>query len=179
MKLLLRTTLLLSLLAIIASCTSRYKYDLYQTADDIRRKVKVESTKYIPNRVLGDPNSPEKFIPGNGNTIVVTTGTRGLTREVDTYSVLRFDEYLRCDIYVEIDGPLKLDTIELKDNSYLWIKGRYDQSPGSRLFYPDSGQLSGDSLKSGRIYGTLVGVWINADKVPLSFDGYIKVKYKD
>lgn len=171
--------LLIAALAAFASCTSRYKIELFQTADEVRRKVKVESTKYIPGRVLGDPNAVEKFVPGNGNTMVITTGTRGATREAETYAVLRFDEYLRCDIYFELNEPVIVDTLPLMDNSYLWIKGRYDQPASSRLFMPDSGYLSIDSVSSGRLYVTLRGVFRNAEKLPLSFDGQFKVKIRD
>lgn len=167
------------LLAVVVSCTSRYKIDLFQTADEVRRKVKVETTQYIPGRVLGDPNAIEKFAAGNGNTMIVTTGTRGVTRNADTYAMLRFDEYLRCDIYLELPEPVVVDTLPLMDNAYLWIKGRYDQPVGSRLFMPESGFLAIDSIASGRLYATLNGVFRNADTARLAFDGQFRVKFKD
>ena len=178
MKILIRTAVFFSLLLLVLSCASRYKYELYQIADDIRRKVKVEATQFVPNAVLGDPNSLEKFVPGTGNTIIVTTGTRGLTHEADTYSVMRFDEYLRCDVYFEVSNPLKVETVPLVDNSYLWIRGRYDQAAGSKLFMPESGELSIDSLRGDHLFGTLRGVFQNSDKVPLSFDGHFKAKFR-
>ncbi|MCM2271106.1 MAG: hypothetical protein NDJ18_00905 [candidate division Zixibacteria bacterium] len=177
-----KITLLLTisvLLAVVVSCTSRYRIELFQTADEVRRKVKVESTQYIPGRVLGDPNAIEKFAAGNGNTMIVTTGTRGVTQGAETYAVLRFDEYFRCDIYFELPEPVLVDSLPLMDNSYLWIKGRYDQPAGSRLFMPESGYLAIDSIASGRLYATLNGVFRNADATPLAFDGQFRVKFKD
>jgi len=179
MALLCRTTLLLVILLSFAACTSRYKYDLYQTADEIRRKVKVEETKFIPNAVLGDPNGPNKFVTGAGNTIVVTTGTRGLTHETDNYTVLRFDEYLRCDIYIELSNPVATESIQLTDHSYLLIRGRYDQPAGSKLFQPESGTLTVDSLRGDHMFTTLRGLYRNAEKVPLTFDGNVKIKYRE
>lgn len=173
------TLIISAALTIFASCTSRYKIELFQTADEVRRKVKVETTQYIPGRVLGDPNALEKFAAGNGNTMIVTTGTRGVARTADTYAVLRFDEYLRCDIYFELPEPVIVDTLPLEDNAYLWIKGRYDQPAGSRLFMPESGFLAIDSISSGRLFATLNGVFQSADSTRLAFDGQFKVKFKD
>jgi hypothetical protein len=174
-----RIPLFVVALMMLSTCTSRYKMELFQTADEIRHKIKVESTKYIPGRILGDPNSVEKFVVGNGNTMVLTTGTRGTTREAEPYAVFRFDEYLRSDIYFQLGEPILIDTLRLVDNSYLWIKGRYDQPASSRLFMPDSGYLSIDSILSGRLYATLRGTYRNAENVPLSFDGQFRVKIRE
>jgi hypothetical protein len=89
------------------------------------------------------------------------------------------DEYARCDIHFGLDSVVSPGSIDLKNRSYLWVKGRYDQPAASRLFLRDSGTLVIDSVTSSRLYATLSGVYVNAEKLPLRFDGQFRVKIRD
>lgn len=165
-----------SAMGVLASCSSRYKLDLYQTADEVRRKVKVEQTQYFRDARLVDPEADNKIVPGAGNVVMLRTGTRGETHKTGPYDMLGWDEYLRCEVYFQLPEAVTVDSLPLEGNSFVWVLGRYDRPRESRLFMPESGYLVVDSLPGNRLYGTLGGVYKNGDGVPLQFDGKFRVK---
>lgn len=160
----------------LMSCTSRYKLDLYQTADEVRRKAKVEQTQFFRDARIMDPAADNKIAPGPGNVLMLTTGTRGERHESGPYTILGYDEYLRCEVYFQLPQEVVVGPTPLVENSFVWMLGRYDRPRGERLFLPESGQLLVDSISSGRLYGTLDGIYRNATGMPLQFDGRFRVK---
>lgn len=167
------------LIGFFAACASRYRMELYQTADEVRRKAKVEQTQYFRDARLLDPQNDNKIEPGAGNVLLLTTGTRGETREAAPYAVLGYDEYLRLEVYFQLPQAVVVDSIPLQDHSFVWVLGRYDRPRESRLFMPESGYLVVDSIAGKRLFGTLDGTYRNGEGVPLQFDGKFKVKISE
>lgn len=175
-----RLPVVLVLLALaFGSCTSRYRLDLFQVTDGERRKVKIEQTQYLPGTVLTVLDAEIKIVPGDGNVVVVTTGTRGGQNKRETEYVLSFDEYVRCRLHLQLDWPLKAGTVSLPDNAYVQLLGQYEWPPEAKIFYPESGQLVIDSVTSKNLFATVNGLFRNNADMTYEYDGSFKVKISD
>ena len=159
---------------VIDACSSRYRFDLYMSTEGNRRKIKVEQTQFIMDANLGNPHADDKVVIGHGNVAVVTIGTRGKrTSDIPT-GVFGFDEYLRCQIYLQLPDMPKPDTIDLQDNSFIHLLGRFDWSADDKIFLPDSGFFIIDSVTTSNIFVTINGRYENPSGYTFAFDGRVK-----
>lgn len=164
---------------LVLACTSRYRLDLYMTADLQYKKVKVEQTEFVMGAVISDPFAEEKLRPGSGNCVILNLGTRGEPLEVDKSNLLGYDEYFRCLLYLQLPVRPERGVIALEDNSFVQILGRYQTPQENKVFLPDSGSLVIDSLAGKRLFGTIHGVYRSLLEQNLQFDGRFKVKIAD
>lgn len=166
------------LLSLFTSCASRYRLDFYLISGGESKKINVEQTQFANLTVLGSPLADNKIVQGMGNTIVIGTGARGEREaKVSQYDVLGFDEYLHCQIYVQLPLELKPGSYALQGNSFVQILGRYDQSPELNIFSPESGSFVVDSVASKRLFGGIkMGTYSNPKGAKLTFNGNFKVK---
>ncbi len=161
-------------------CSSRYRLEMFMNAGGEDKKVKVEQTEFMENTVLNQPFAELKTVRGSGNCLVITISTRGEKLPVDRYRTLMFeyDEYVKKRIYIQLPPEIKPETIDLPGNSFIHLLGRYEQSPETKIFIPQSGTLVVDSLAKNVLYGTVTGHFENSGKMPLAVNGRFKVKYK-
>ncbi len=172
-------TLLLLIAAALAGCVSRYHMALYMVANDEQKKVKIDGTEFVKSVNIGDPYAATKLVPGDGNCIILKTGTRGTQYKTDmTESLfLGYDEYLRTLVYIEIPGEPAVGSVTLDDkNSFVQVLGRYEQPDEQKIFLPRSGSLVIDSISGNRMYCTLDGKYANRKGTPLDYVGQFKIK---
>jgi len=168
--------LLLVLLVLCLTCTSRYRLNLYLVVDGVDKKVKVETTEYVQGATIADPFAEDKLTAGDGNCIILSLGRRGEKQEVGSYSFMGYDEYLRCLLYLQLPLKPEADTINLQRNSFVQFMGRYDVPAEEKIFLPESGTLVVDSLVDKRLYGTVDGAYTNKQGQEVGFTGRFKVK---
>jgi len=174
-------TFLAAGLCLLSACgvTSRYRLDLFVASEDARRKVDVEQTEFVQGAVLADPFLDIKYAPGAANVAVATVGTRWDAQETTRFRLLGFDQYWRCRLYLELPEPLEAGERQLSDNSFLQLMGRYDLDPEDKIFHPESGTFSIDSVGSKEVYISIGGRYLNRSHEPLEFTGQFKVKRTD
>jgi len=168
-------------LCLLAACgvTSRYRMDLFVASEEAQRKVDVEQTEFVQGAVLGDPFGEIKYARGTGNVAVVTVGTRWDAQETDRFRLLGLDEYWRCRLYLELPEPLEAGQGQLNESSFLQLMGRYDLDPEDKVFLPDSGSFSIDSVGSKAVFISIGGKYLNRSHEPLQLTGKFKVKKTD
>jgi hypothetical protein len=166
------------LIALLGSCTSRYRLDLYVTEEGKARRVDVSETQYAKGFVLADVSSDQQMVPGLGNCLVLMASTRTRRDDAPREGALSFDEFTRYRIWVELPPVVKPGAYPLPGKSFVYVLGRYDQPTGSKLFPANSGAITVDSLAGGRIYATLVGEFRNASAKPVSVKGQFRAKVK-
>ncbi|MEW5796013.1 MAG: hypothetical protein AB1772_06590 [Candidatus Zixiibacteriota bacterium] len=169
----------LILLLILSSCTSRYRLELFLVEGDSRSKVKVEKSEYFVGAVLGDPLSEDKVAPGDGNCLVIVTGSRGESLGSRPEDVVSFDRYDRYRVFFELPSEIKPAAIPLKDRSFVQQLGRYDLSADDKMFFPADGRLIVDSVSGGRLFGSIEGRYENHQKASIAFEGKFKAKIAD
>lgn len=158
------------------SCTSRYRLDLFLVRGEDRTRVKVEKTEYLLGAVLGDPFSEDKVARGDGNCLVIVTGSRGKNLEARPEDVVTFDRFDRYRIFFQLPATVRPDTLPLKDNSFVQLMGRYELSTEDKMYFPLEGRLVIDSAAGNRLFGTLSGSFENRLKESVSFQGKFKAK---
>ncbi len=172
----------ISVSMLLLSCISRYRLDLYMTVgDEAQRKIKVEKTEYVKGAVIRDPMAVEKLAIGDGNCVILHTGARGDRIETDRSETLMidYDEYVRCLLYFELPGTLRVETLSLEGRSFVKILGRYQQSMENTTFQAVSGTLAIDSIAGRKLYCSIDGTYHNGAKEQLLFSGRLKVKIED
>ncbi len=167
-------SLVISLLAVVGGCASRYRLDMFIALDETRKKVDVENTAYVMDAVLGDPMAENKIVPGDGNVGTITVGTRWKAAGKAELSLIGFDEYLRMQIYLELPPMPKPDSLPLPGNSVAQMLGHYDQSPAQRAFLAKDGFYRIDSVRSREVFVTLRGDYANNLGKTVSFDGQFR-----
>ena len=160
----------------LVACTSRYRLDLYLISDETRWKIKVEQTQYIVDGVLGTPMAEEKIVPGNGNCIVLMTGTRGKNVDTDPSTLVSYDQYLRYRIYLQLPARPQTGSFELVNNSFVQLMGHYEVSADQKVFLPRMGRLVIDSISGKHLYGDIDGRFTNNQGEPVALQGKFKVK---
>ena len=170
-------TLILTILT--AACTSRYRLDLFFLEGEARTKIKVEKTEFMVGAVLGDPMSRNKVEQGDGNCLVLITGSRGRTLDTEGHDLASFDRYVRYRLFIQLAATIEAGSITLKDNSLLQMLGRYEITPEDKLFYPTSGELVVDSLAGNKLFGTIDGHFENNHGRAIAFEGRFKAKISD
>ncbi|UCG61460.1 MAG: hypothetical protein JSV52_14255 [Candidatus Zixiibacteriota bacterium] len=175
------TLLIIAVLCLLSACgvTSRYRLDLFVTAEDIQKKVNVEEAQISANATLADPYQDYKVDSGNGNVAVVTVTTRWSQRETERFRLLGFDEFWRCKLFLELTEPIEAGELDLAEHSFLQLMGRYDISAEDKIFLPSSGSCVVDSINSKSVFFTIDGRFVNRVEEPLEFSGRFKVKRSD
>ncbi|MCX6834610.1 MAG: hypothetical protein NTW07_05665, partial [candidate division Zixibacteria bacterium] len=102
---------------LIPGCASRYRVELFLMQNDQRTEVKVEKSEYLIGTVLGDPSSGDKVSPGDGNCLVIITGSRGQTLDTKAEDLVSFDRYDRFRIFLQLPSVITPDTLPLEGNS--------------------------------------------------------------
>ncbi|HWR83404.1 MAG TPA: hypothetical protein VN285_08880 [Candidatus Deferrimicrobium sp.] len=161
---------------VLAGCASRYRLNLTLTAEGTSRKVKVENVEYLVGTKLDNPYSRDKTAAGAANVIIITTGARWPESEGPTDVILRFDEYLRNRLFIQLPVQPEPDTLSLAGNSFVQLLGRYDLSPAAKMFLPTSGTFIIDSVDSRNLFGTIDGSYKSEPGMVYGFSGRIKVK---
>jgi len=118
--------LLAMLLLLLAGCTSRYRLNLYLIQGETRSKIKVEKTEFITRAVLGDPMARDKLIPGDGNCLILITGSRGRSLDTEVQDLISYDRYTRYRVFLQLPPTVKAGSISLPDNSFVQMLGRYE-----------------------------------------------------
>ncbi len=171
------TAVLLAVVLLSAACASRYRLDLYLTLSESHQRISVESTQYVMDAVIGNPYADDKVEVGSGNVAVVTIGTRGLRVVGHQWDALGFDEYFRCQIYLQVQPWPKPDSLVLVDRSLVHILGRYELPIEERVFLPREGYYIVDSVTDRSIFFTIDGAFTNKAGDQIEFDGRIKVNH--
>lgn len=166
-------------LLILSGCTSRYKLDLFITAQEKRIRATVETTQLVRSAVLANPASPNRYLSGQGCVLVITTGSRGQSQKRGDEYVLSFDEYVRTRLYFQLPAPPTVDSIPLEGNSFCLLMGRYDKQQGNDSFLPVNGFLVVDSITSRDLFATILGKFENNAREVITFDGRFKAKIND
>ena len=174
---LITTAVLLAIALLSAACASRYRLDLYLTLAESRQRISVESTQYVMDAAIRNPYADDKVEVGPGNVAVVTIGTRGMRVEGHRWNALGFDEYFRCQIYLQVPPWPKPDSLVLVDRSLVHILGRYELPIEERVFLPREGYYIIDSVTDGSIFFTIDGAFANKTGDQIEFDGRIKVDH--
>ena len=169
------TAVLLAVALLYAACASRYRLDLYLTLAESRQSISVESTQYVMDAVIGDPYADDKVVVGPGNVAVVTIGTRGMRVEGHQWEALGFDEYFRCQVYLQVPPWPKPDSLVLVDRSLVHILGRYESPIEERVFLPHEGYYIVDSVTDRSIFFTIDGTFGNKAGSQIELDGRFKV----
>lgn len=167
--------LLLVGLSELLGCASRYRLDLYMTADESRRKMKLEGSEYSSGGVI-NYSGESALQPGPGNCITLTLATRGQRNKPPAYAALWYDEYLVYRVYLQLPPSVAPATIPLVGNSLVYLAGRYDQPAATKRFLPTGGTLVVDSVTSHQLFGTIDGAFANSVNQVVTVDGKFKVR---
>ena len=168
--------LLVVVATLLAACASRYRLDLFMAVEGETGKVDVEQTQYVVDARLGEFLAENKLLPGEGNVVIATTGTRRSPGDEGKMPILSFDEYLRCRLHLQLPAVPKADSIGLIDNSFVQLLGRYDWSAEDKIFMARAGYFLVDSVGSNRVFITIDGTFENHKGVALGYSGKFKLK---
>ena len=167
-------TLMLIMLA--TACTSRYRLDLFLVEGETRSRIKVEKTEFMAGAVLGDPMSRDKVEPGDGNILVLITGSRGRTLDKEARDLVSYDRYTRYRLFIQLAPTVEVGQTALKDNSLVQLMGRYELSAEAKLYYPLGGDMIIDSVADNNLFGNIDGQFKNSDGETVAFEGKFKAK---
>jgi|WetSurMetagenome_2_1015567.scaffolds.fasta_scaffold160899_2 hypothetical protein len=174
-----RTGILVGLALLLLSataCTSRYRLEMFMVSGEQRSKIKIEKTEYFMGVVLGDPESKDKVIRGDGNCLVLVSGNRGQGIETKREDLITFDRYERLRIFLQLPAKPQAGTISLINNSFMDRLGRYELEHNDRVYFPTDGHIVIDSVSDGRLYGSLDGRYENGNHDSLTFQGRFRAK---
>ncbi len=173
--------LILLTVTVSVACISRYRTSLYMVTDSGEDKIKVEQTEYVVGAVINDPYAEQKIVKGEGNCIILHTGTRGkgLKSNLTETLFLSYDEYLQTLIYVQLPAEPQPGPLDLADRSFVQILGRYEQPTETKIFLPSNGELTIDSITNDRMFCALDGEYRNNSGDSLTYRGTFKIKIAD
>lgn len=178
----LQTTVRIAAIAAVISltgCASRYRLELDVVEAGVNRRVQVEETQYARRAVLGDPLSESVIRSGDGSCIVVLTGARVRQKEDGgKYEVLSYDEHLQYRLYLQLPAKLSPGTVQLAENSFVQIVGRYEVSMAEKIYPQAAGTLVIDSLAHNRAFLSIDGQYQNQSGKTVAVKGEFKVKIK-
>jgi hypothetical protein len=166
---------IIALQILVSGCASRYHLDLYLTVEEDRRQIQVESTQYVWDAVLGNPYADNKLDEGIGHVAIVTTSTRMVGDKKSLWRGFSSDEYLRCQLYMEVPYVAGSDRTVLTGKTLVHLLGRYELPIKERVFLPKEGFYSLDSITDEELYFTVDGTFTNKSGERLKFDGEFKV----
>lgn len=167
--------IVIALLVLASGCASRYRLDLYLTVEEDRRHIQVESTQYVWGAVLGNPYADNKLDEGVGHVAIVSIGTRQSQGKKSLWHGFSSDEYLRCQLYMEVPPNASSDTTVLAGKSLVHLLGRYELPIEERIFLPKEGFFTLDSITDEALFFSVDGIFANKSGEQLRFDGEVKV----
>jgi len=177
------TTALIILSVLMVStfgCTSRLKTNLYVGHRDETKKVKVEKTELVKQAQLGDLYADQKITSSSDQAAIITISTRWGENEVASFSdqLLAFDKYWKARLYFELPEVLKPTKIDFKNNSLMHLLGHFHWKPEEKVFLPQSGYYTIDSLSGDRLFITVEGEFKNQADLTYKVSGNYKIKVK-
>jgi len=158
----------LAAVLLVGACASRYRLDMFMTFDEQRNKVKVEQTQFILDANLADPRADTKVSPGADNVLIVTVGGRGHPAEGEKLRLFSWDEYTRCQIFIQVPQVPRPVTLDLQERSFVFLLGNYDWPIDDKVFEPDSGTFVIDSVVQNELYATIDGVYRNGSDAAIA-----------
>lgn len=167
--------LVIALLVLASGCASRYRLDLYLTVEGDRRHIEVESTQFVWGAALGNPYAGNKLDEGVGYVAIATIGTRQAQGKKSLWRGFSSDEYLRCQLYMELPPDARPDTIVLAGKSLVHLLGRYALPIEERVFLPKDGFFILDSITDESLFFSVDGTFANKSGELLRFDGAVKI----
>jgi hypothetical protein len=171
--------MIIVLACLAVGCSSRYRLDFFLVQDEVKEKIKIEMTEYALGAVLADPMSREKVEPGDGNCLILVTGSRGRTIDKEAEDLVSFDRYVRYRVFVQLPEGIESGRVTLTDNSFVQLLGRYERPAEDKMYLPRDGELVVDSLAGKRLYGSLNGSFENRLGELVGFEGRFKAKISD
>jgi hypothetical protein len=123
--------------------------------------------------------SPEKVQPGDGNTLILITGSRGSAIGTKAEDLVTFDRYIRYRLFVQLPLVVKPIRVELEGHSFVQLLGHYDRPAEDKMYLPRRGTLQVDSLADERLFGTLTGDFENRLGETVGFEGQFKARIED
>lgn len=176
------TALLLLSLVIIAvfGCTSRLKTNLFVEHKEELKKVSVEKTELIKNSQISDPFADNKITTGNEQTAIITISTRWGENQTPTFSdkLLAFDKYWKARLYFELPEDSKPAKIDFQGNTLMHLLGHFHWKPEEKIFLPQSGFYTIDSLNGDKLFITVDGQFKNEADMLYKISGNYKIKVK-
>lgn len=163
------------LLVLASGCASRYRLDLYLTVEGDRRHIEIESTQYVWGASLGNPYADNKLDEGIGYVAIATIGTRQAQGKKSLWRGFSSDEYLRCQLYMEVPPDAGPDTLVLAGKSLVHLLGRYALPIEERVFLPQDGFFILDSITDEALFFSVDGTFANKSGEELRFDGKVKI----
>lgn len=179
-----KLTKTIAVLIIIAvsftACKSRLKTNLFVEHQSEVKKVDVEQTELVKDSKLTDPFADQKLTSGSDQTAIITISTRWGENATPSFSdkLLAFDKYWKARLYFELPEVLKPTKIEFKGNCLMHLLGHFHWKPEEKVFLPDSGFYSIDSLNGDRLFITVDGVFKNQADLSYKVNGNYKIKVK-
>ena len=170
--------ILIGLMIVLVGCTSRYRLDLFLIQDEQQQKVKVESTRYVRDALLGSPFDREKLATGKGTCMVIETGSRGETMDKGEQDIISWDRYVRFELYFQLPERPTVGNIPLANNSFAHLKGHFERTVEQKVYLAENGYLAIDSLTDDHLFATVDGRYENRDGESIRFQGQFKVKSK-
>ena len=173
-----RILAVLGVSAVILGCSAKYSKDIVVYMSDRVATARVQEVNFYPNSKLGAPLSRNQIEDGPGNCLIISTTLRGESDSTQFGSFLSYDELMLFHIFLQIPYTLKPGRHQLLDSSFVQLVGFYQIPAQDKIFYPDSGFVSIDSIDGSQLYGTIDGHFKNIKNEPLSFEGSFRVKSK-
>jgi hypothetical protein len=161
---------------VLPGCTSRYRLDFFLVQNEAREKVRIEKTEYARGAVLADPMTRDKIVQGDGDCLMLVTGSRGETIDKDAEDLVSFDRYVRFRLFIELPRDIASGRVDLIDHSFVQLMGRYEVPAEDKMYFPREGALVVDSLADKRLYGTFNGRFENRRGEVVGFEGQFKAK---
>lgn len=170
------TALLSAGVLLLLGCSSRYRLELFLRHQQQMKKVDLEGTQYLRDVRIADPFQPDRLAPGSSSVAVATYGTRWNENGRVQFAVFGWDEQMRCNLLLELPQMPQPDSFDLVDRSVVQLLGHYDWSPKRRIFLPQSGYFTLDSVTSKHLFFTIEGNFQNPQGEDLQLSGRFKVR---
>ncbi len=169
---------LLFVSVLLGACTGKSILRLALTDPEGRRTVEIQGTQLVTNTEL-TPREAAKYRPGTANVLVVSILTRG--RMVNDSIITEFfvDESLRLNLFCQL--PTELEPVVqtlTSETSVIQVLGLYDIPAEAKLYFPVSGTLAIDSLRSSDLYLTIDAVFENSLGAQYTLDGRFRARYR-
>ena len=171
--------LTIALTVFLTACSSRYRLDLYLTADQERKKAEIEGTELVKDAVFEKTENGLELRPDEGHVAIIVAGRRGKKIETGLQYALAFDQNLRVKLYLQLPPKLEPASFDLRGHSAAQLLEHFDQSPAQKLYSPSDGIFRIDSLKKSMLYLTVDGEFKNSEQKSIGLDGQFKMRIRD
>jgi len=166
----------IALLLLAGACASRYRTNLYLLRGESRQKVDIEGTQYVMDAVLGSPYEENRLVRGDGNCVIIATGSRGERLETTVTDIVAWDRYVRFEIYLQLPPTLRAEVLPLRNNAFAYLLGYFDRPIEQKVYLGREGTLTIDSLSGRNLFLTIAGRFENSVADTLGFEGRFKIK---